>query len=42
MTWLTPEVARVILAYPAGVYTVAGALFVAEVVHVWRTGEDRS
>ncbi len=42
MTWLTPDIARFVLGFLAGFFSLAGAQFIAEVVHAWRTGEDRS
>ncbi|WP_431490925.1 hypothetical protein [Paraburkholderia fungorum] len=40
--WITPDVARFILGFLAGAASVAGALLAAEIMHAWRTGEDRS
>ena len=39
---LTPDLARFILGFLLGVFSVGGAILVSDVVHAARTGEDRS
>jgi len=41
-SWLTLDAARFILGFLLGVFSVGAALLVSDVVHAWRSGEDRS